>query len=58
MAGLEVTQFWARPWVDDKCVPDTQKFTVTVNQENVQAQWIMADGVRSDEGGEGSQNLH
>lgn len=45
-------------WVYDECVPDMRKFTVTVNRENVQPQQIMADGVWSDEGEEGSQNLH
>lgn len=33
-----------------------QKFTVTINQENVQPQQIMAYGVWSEEGEEGSQN--
>lgn len=55
---IELTQFWIMSWVYDECVPDMQKFTVTVNRENVQPQQIMAYGVWSDEGEEGLQNLH
>lgn len=52
----ELTQLWIKSWVDDECVPDMQKFMVTVNQENVQALQKMAYGARSDEGREGSWN--
>lgn len=54
----ELTRLWIMPWVYDECVPDMQKFTGTVNRENVQPQQIMADGVWSDEGEEGLRNLH